>query len=91
MTLSDYLFKVRYKELDICITHAAKLCHISRQSLYKIEKGEWKFTLETLEKISKGYEIPMHVLLSYLMGEYVPAIKKQIYQVKMNELLKELK
>lgn len=91
MTLSDFLFKKRVKDLDICITDAAKLNHLSRQTLYKIERGEHNINLDTLEKISKGYQIPMHVLLSYLMGEYIPAIKKPIYHVKMNELLRELK
>lgn len=91
MTLSDFLFITRVKDLNLCITHASNLTGIARQTIYKVERGEWSFTQNLLEQFSKGYQIPMHVLLSYLMGEYIPAIKKPIYQVKMNELLKELK
>lgn len=58
------IIKIRRKELGITQPHLAELAGVSKNTIYKFERGEGNPTLEVLEKLAAvvGMELNLEVI-----------------------------
>lgn len=66
MLKEDFGQNVRYyrKEKKLTLEMAAELCDISSRYLGRIERGKQSATIDVIEKISKGLDVPVEKLLT---------------------------
>ena len=66
MLKKDFGQNVRYyrKEKNLTLETAAELCEISSRYLGRIERGKQAATIDVIEKISKGLNVPVEKLLA---------------------------